>query len=128
MYLLDTNIYIRYISEPHKLPGHLLTVLKDPAKDIFVSAVVPWEIAIKYTKGKLAAGALILPNHERFLSDLGMTELEVTGKHGVHAGQLPPIHQDPFDRMIIAQAQLEALTILTLDKVFSAYGVSVINQ
>ena len=128
MYLLDTNVYIRYLTEFQKLPERLQMLLDSPDSQLFVSAVVPWEISIKHAKGKLPVGATLLPNYETSLLDLNMRELSVTGKHAIHAGQLPPHHQDPFDRLIIAQGMLESLTILSLDSFFKPYGVAVITR
>lgn len=128
MYLLDTNVYIRHLTEAHKLPERLQTLLNSPDSQLFVSAVVPWEISIKYAKGHLPAGATLLPSYEASLLELNITELSITGKHAMHAGQLPPLHRDPFDRLIIAQAKLESLTILTLDSFFEPYGVAVITR
>lgn len=127
MYLLDTNIYFNCLAEPENVPPKIQTLLQETSGRVYVSAVVPWEIAIKYAKGKLPKGGNLLANYDVHVAKLNLIELAITGRHGAHAGQLPPIHQDPFDRLIIAQAQLEALTILTLDSVFEAYGVSVIN-
>ena len=114
--------------EPQSLSVKLRTLLGNTQNDLFVSAVVPWEIAIKHAKGKLPKGESLLASYEPSLVKLGMRELAITGKHAIHAGQLPPYHQDPFDRLIIAQGLLESLTILTLDSFFEPYGVAVITQ
>ena len=127
MYLLDTSVYFRYLAEPQSLSLKLRTLLGDTQNELFVSAVVPWEIAIKHARGKLPKGESLLAGYEQSLIKLGMRELAITGKHAIRAGQLPPHHQDPFDRLIIAQAQLEALTILSLDSFFQSYGVAVIT-
>ena len=128
MYLLDTNVYIRYLTKSQKLPSRLRAIINAPSNTCFVSAVVPWEMTIKNALGKLPEATLLIVNYEESLIKLGMRELPIAGKYGIRAGQLQGIHRDPFDRMIIAQAQTEALTILTLDSVFEAYGVSVINK
>ncbi|CAN5902164.1 type II toxin-antitoxin system VapC family toxin [soil metagenome] len=128
MYLLNTNVFFKYLVEPQSLPGNIQIILNDPRNAIFVSAVVPWELAIKHAKGKLPKGEVSLASYEQILLKLNMKELAVTGKHAIHAGRLPPIHQDPFDRLIIAQGLLESLTILSLDSFFQPYGVAVITR
>lgn len=128
MYLLDTNVFFKYLVEPQTLPNNLQNILKDPHNTIFVSAVVPWEIAIKHAKGKLPKGEVLLANYEQLLLKLNMKELAITGKHAIHAGGLPPLHQDPFDRLMIAQGMLESLTILSLDSFFQPYGVPVVTR
>ena len=127
MYLLDTNVYIRYLTKSQKLPPRLRAVINEPGNTCLVSAVVPWEMTIKNVLGKLPEATPLIANYEESLVKLEMRELPIIGKYGIRAGQLQRIHGDPFDRMVIAQAQLEALTILTLDSVFEAYDVSVIN-
>ena len=128
MYLLDTSVFFKYLAEPHNLPANIQTILLNPQNTLFVSAVAPWEIAIKHAKGKLPKGEVLLASYEQTLPKLGITELAITGKHAIHAGQLPSLHQDLFDRLIIAQGLLESLTILTLDSFFEPYGVAVITR
>lgn len=127
MYLIDTNVYIIYVTQARPLPKKLERLLRQAQVPLFMSAVVPWEISIKHAIGKLPAGATLLPSYEQTLHNLGIQEVPVTGKHAIQAGQLPPIHSDPFDRMMIAQAQLESLMILTLDSLFNRYSVSVLT-
>ena len=95
-------------------------ILRDPEQQVAVSAVSPWELEIKRATGRLKAPGDLL---ER-LRDLGFVPLAITLEHGVAAGQLPLHHRDPFDRMLIAQAQLEGLTIVTSDPHFEPYAVA----
>jgi PIN domain nuclease of toxin-antitoxin system len=95
-------------------------VLRSPEQDVVVSAVSPWEIEIKRATGKLDAPR-DLPTR---LHELGFAPLSITVEHGVAAGRLPLHHRDPFDRMLIAQAQLEGLTIVTRDPRFGPYAVA----
>jgi PIN domain nuclease of toxin-antitoxin system len=89
---------------------------------IFVSAVSAWEIELKRTRGLLRA-----PNNlEATLRARDLRPLSLTVAHAVAAGRLPLYHRDPFDRMLVAQASLESLTLLTVDKQQAAYGVPVI--
>jgi len=101
-------------------------ILQDPDNQLFLSAASSWEIAIKYALGKLP---LPLPPMEYVLSRMetsGTTPLPVQHSHALHVGSLPHHHADPFDRLLIAQAQLENLEILTVDRQFEAYEVVVL--
>jgi PIN domain nuclease of toxin-antitoxin system len=98
-------------------------LLRDPENELFLSAASSWEIAIKYALGKLP---LPLPPVDYVLSRMqtsGTSPLPIQHSHALHAGSLPRHHSDPFDRLLIAQAQLENLKILTADRQFEAYEV-----
>jgi PIN domain nuclease of toxin-antitoxin system len=100
--------------------------LQDPENQLSLSAASSWEIAIKYALGKLP---LPLPPAEYVLSRMetsGTTPLPVEHSHALHVGSLPHHHADPFDRLLIAQAQLEKLEILTADRQFEAYEVDLL--
>lgn len=101
-------------------------MLQDPDNQLFLSAASSWEIAIKYALGKLP---LPLPPAEYVLSRMqtsGTTALPIQHSHALHAGSLPHHHADPFDRLLIAQAQLESLELLTADPQLEAYEVSLL--
>jgi PIN domain nuclease of toxin-antitoxin system len=93
----------------------------DTELDVFVSAATLWEVSIKTSLGKL--GPVDLP--ERILAS-GLRELPITAMHAIAAGRLPGIHRDPFDRMLIAQAKMEGLTLLTRDEQIAKYDVSLL--
>ena len=102
-------------------------LLQDPENQLFLSAASSWEIAIKYALGKLP---LPLPPMEYVLSRMatsGTSPLPVQHNHALQAGSLPFHHADPFDRLLIAQAQLEDLHILTADSQFASYEVDLIR-
>ncbi len=102
-------------------------LLQDPENQLFLSAASSWEIAIKYALGKLP---LPLPPMEYVLSRMetsGTSPMPVQHSHALHAGSLPRHHADPFDRLLIAQAQLENLKILTADGQFEAYEVGLLR-
>jgi PIN domain nuclease of toxin-antitoxin system len=102
------------------------TLLQDPENQLFLSAASSWEIAIKYALGKLP---LPLPPVEYVLSRMetsGTSPLPVQHSHALYAGSLPRHHADPFDRLLIAQAQLENLGILTADRQFEGYEVELL--
>jgi PIN domain nuclease of toxin-antitoxin system len=124
--LLDTQSWLWLQSAPGRLDKRTLARLRDPAVELLLSAVSSWEIAIKYALGKLplpAPPAEYVPDRMR---RNGVHALEVTHSHALHVAQLPAHHRDPFDRLLIAQAQLDGLTIVTSDKVFDQYEVPVL--
>ena len=97
----------------------LSDILMDRANDIFVSVVTAWEMAIKRSAGKLQTP----DDLPRALEELGFTQLLVNFDHVRRVGTLPLIHRDPFDRMLIAQAQIEELTLVTMDANIQRYDV-----
>jgi len=108
------------MEEDPTLDDRAREAIEDSASFIAISAAVAWEIAIKQASGRLRApkdvGAGILEE--------GFEPLAITIEHALHAGALPPHHHDPFDRMLVAQAQLEGLTIVTRDPNISLYSVA----
>ena len=108
------------------VPGRLRPAareqVEDRANEVFVSAVCVWEAAIKRGLGKLEVRGDLLGE----IDEAGFIPLAVTFDHGLAAGALPHHHADPFDRMLIAQAQLEGLTIVTRDRRFTAYDVALL--
>ena len=119
--LLDTNALLWWLAG-EGLSDSAYQAMADPANFVAVSAVSAWEISIKKALGKLAAP----DDLEHQLQVGGFTPLPVTIAHGIAAGQLPRHHDDPFDRMIIAQGAAEGLTIVTRDKRFSQYNVALL--
>lgn len=116
--LVDTHVLIWWASS-EKISDDAGQAISDPGSDVLISAATIWEAEIKIALGKLTvAGDLV----ER-AQDNGFLELPISFSHAVAAGRLPPHHQDPIDRMLIAQAQLEGLTIATRDPAFEAYDV-----
>lgn len=114
-------------AESSRLSRQTRALLEDPENEIFLSAASSWEIAIKHALGKLP---LPLPPMEYVLSRMetsGTAPLPVQHSHALHAGSLPHHHADPFDRLLIAQAQLEKLRILTADRQFEAYDVDLLS-
>ena len=118
--LLDSNALFWYVSEPENLSAETFATIDDPDSEVYFSAVNLWELAIKRAKGKLEfedAEMLDAVGEQNFV------ELPVTSRYGLVAAALPPYHSDPFDRMLIAQARLEGLTLVTSDRQFSHYRV-----
>jgi PIN domain nuclease of toxin-antitoxin system len=119
--LLDTNALLWWLAD-EGLTVQARDAIADPENLVVVSAVSAWEISIKQALGKLAAP----DDLEYQVQAGGFVPLPITIAHGVAAGQLVRHHDDPFDRMLIAQALGEGLTIVTRDKHFSDYNVSLI--
>ena len=117
--LLDTHALLWSLTEPRKLSGGTRAALADARNDIFVSAVSGWEIAIKRALGKLEAP----DDLEAGVRQQGFLPLDLTFRHAEQAGALPPHHGDPFDRMLVAQAQVEGLVVVTRDARIPLYGI-----
>lgn len=118
--LLDTHVILWWLADSCELSGEVKDLL-DTEPSVHISAVSAWEIAIKQSLGKLD-GPEDLAERVR---DSQFTPLPVTAGHGVRAGRLPAHHRDPFDRILVAQAQTEGMTILTRDKWIPQYDVPV---
>lgn len=112
--LLDTHILLWLISDDPSLPAPLRTSLEQ--RDLTVSAASVWELSIKHQLGKLPSAAPFLADVEGAVASLGADLLPMTHRHALRAGELDWAHRDPFDRMLVAQAQVEALRLVTLDE------------
>jgi PIN domain nuclease of toxin-antitoxin system len=121
--LVDTHVFIWCDQRPRAVTPTLLATLQDTRNDVFVSAASVWEIAIKRARGKLEFAMPIVETVEK----LGFEVLPVTGAHAEHAGGLPRYHNDPFDRLIVAQAALEGLVLGTYDRILGSYGVPILG-
>lgn len=120
--LLDTHVALWAIAGDATLGAEFLDRLRhDP--DIFLSPVSLWEITIKQTAGKLAGP----PDLAERVRDMGFRELAVTHTHAIAAGRLPPHHRDPFDRMLVAQAAVEGLTLASRDMSIALYDVDILK-
>jgi PIN domain nuclease of toxin-antitoxin system len=119
--LLDTHVLLWWLTDDPTLTEEIKATL-DHERDVFISSATFWEVSIKQAIGKLAAPAE-LPERIR---DSGFGQLPISFEHAVQAGRLPLIHRDPFDRMLIAQAQCEDLTVMTRDPNFGKYEVAVL--
>nr|WP_294507953.1 type II toxin-antitoxin system VapC family toxin [uncultured Rhodopila sp.] len=122
--LLDTHILIWAISQPSRLDQRTQAAVASPANQVFVSAASAWEIAIKHALGRLT---FPVDRFEEILQRMGFDALPIGLGHAVAAGRLPRHHDDPFDRMLIAQAQSEGLTLVSTDRAMMRYEVSVLG-
>lgn len=121
--LLDTNVVLwLLLGDRSRVPDRVRTVLADEDHELFVSAVSVWEIAIKRSLGKLEIDA----RWSTVLRELDFTQLPATAEHAVQVEHLPWHHRDPFDRFLVAQAQVEQCTLVTADGRLSAYDVPIL--
>jgi PIN domain nuclease of toxin-antitoxin system len=121
--LLDTQVLLWWLDDNPVLSDKARKPISDGGNLIFVSAAVVWEIRIKQSLGKLD----IPPNFRQVLEQQPFEFLAITIEHAYAVGELPAIHRDPFDRMLIAQAKTEGFTILTRDPLFKEYMVALIQ-
>ncbi len=117
-YLLDTHILLWWLTDHPRLGGETRAVLENPAHMIHVSAASAWEISIKRALGRITIEDEVF---SAGLSENGFHPLAIAMRHALAAGALPPHHRDPFDRMLIAQANVEELTLVTGDRTLTAY-------
>jgi PIN domain nuclease of toxin-antitoxin system len=120
--LLDTHILLWALSDDRRLAKSTRELLVSPANEIFVSAASLWEIGIKASLGRID---IEVDNLEAAIADARFEPLPINFSHAAVAGKLPVIHRDPFDRMLIAQAGIEGLRIVTHDRIFERYSPNV---
>lgn len=125
--LLDTHAFIWYLQDEPRLRRPTRELVDDPLNDVFVSAVAAWEIAIKAKLGKLEVPPNVAGWLPTQLTLNRFKQLPITVSHAAAVEGLPLHHRDPFDRLLIAQARAEQLTIVTTDAWFEAYDVRVIR-
>ena len=121
--LLDTHALVWALAAPARLPARVVESLRDPRTDVHVSAVSTWEIVIKAALGKIDAE---LESIVRAAREADFEELPISIAHTQRVSALPPHHRDPFDRLLIAQALEERLTVVTHDRVLGAYQVPIL--
>src|SRR5262245_9161799 len=124
--LLDTQVWIWMRQAPKRLSGKARRILTNERSELVLSAATPWEIAIKASLGRLKLPCSV----EEFVSTRAattrVTPLPITQVHVVHSAELPLHHRDPFDRVLVAQARLEGIPLMSNDQVFKAYDVEVV--
>ncbi len=124
--LLDTHVVVWAVAEPGVLSAAARESILG-AERICVSVVSPWELTIKAALGKIVLHRPVEEICGEFVREFGADVLPVALPHVLEVGRLDPHHGDPFDRLILAQARLEGLTIVTRDHIFAAYGGPVIR-
>ncbi|MFN7028463.1 MAG: type II toxin-antitoxin system VapC family toxin [Sphingopyxis sp.] len=121
--LLDTHTLIWAANEPEKLPNAVRSAIEDPDNHIWISAVSAFEIAIKFRIGKLAGADELAKRFADVIAGFGFNELPISVAHASLAGLLPFDHRDPFDRILIAQSQIEQYALVSNEKPFDQLGV-----
>ena len=121
--MLDTHALLWWYSDDPALPKSCRKLIAQPDNSIFVSAVSAWEIATRFRLGKLSSASDLVQDFGGYLEREKFLSLSVSYDHGVRAGMLAGPHQDPFDRMLIAQAEIEKLFIVSNERIFDQYGV-----
>ena len=121
--LLDTHVLLWWLGDDPSLSPEARAAVASPGNLVYASAATAWEISIKRALGKLEAP----DDLDAALAHCGFQALPITVSHATAAGQLPPHHSDPFDRMLVAQANLEHLTLVTRDPQIPRYGVKVLQ-
>lgn len=121
--LLDTHIVLWAATGDERLGKTVLSALADPDNERIVSHASLWEIAIKRSVGKLIVSEADI---DQALADMATDELPIARRHILATAALPPHHRDPFDRLLIVQAQCEGLTLVTADRQFKAYAIPIL--
>jgi PIN domain nuclease of toxin-antitoxin system len=125
-YLLDTGVWIWSVGEPSRISRKAREVMADLSQAVFLSAVTSWEVAIKAASGKLRLPEppdLYVP---RRIAAQGLRPLAVSHAHALAVFGLPAHHRDPFDRLLIAQAKVEDMTLISADRIFDRYPVQLL--
>lgn len=117
--LLDTHALIWAASDPDRLSDRAASAIVDPRNDVYASSVSGWEVALKRARGRLRFPDV----DETMLAALRLMELPVSLRHTSELAALPDHHRDPFDRMLVAQARTEGLTIVSRDRLLGRYDV-----
>lgn len=117
--LLDTHVLLWAVDTPERLDDRARDAIRDPRNRVVASSASAWEISIKTALGKLRFDGDLTA----VLNAVGFDPLAIDVEHALAAGALPPVHRDPFDRMLVAQARAEGLTVVTRDDVFDGYDV-----
>ena len=121
--LLDTHAFLWWLADSRKLKHDARSAIAEGSALVHVSAATIWEIAIKTRLGKVDPGTKQL---DQEIAANRFSELRISARHALGAGNLPLHHDDPFHRLLIAQAQLEDLTIVTHDRAFAAYKIDIL--
>ena len=121
--LLDTHALLWWFSDDPALPKSCRKAIAHPGNNVFISAASAWEISTKFRLGKLPTASDLVRDFQGYVSREGFYDLHISSEHCIHAGQLPGPLKDPFDRMLIAQAQGEGMSLVSNEKIFERYGV-----
>lgn len=124
--LLDTNVFLWAAGIERRLSESAKTLLDDPDQEIFFSAASTWEIALKWSKGRITLPASPTEVVNRIITAAGLSQLSVSIKDACAVADLPGHHKDPFDRLLVAQARTNKLKLMTANPILERYDVDVI--
>lgn len=119
--LLDTHVFLWALAEPKKLSTKARNAITKLENSVYVSPMTAYELSYKHHQGKLPSGAAIVASFGRQVAHLYASELAISAPHTLAAGQLDWEHKDPFDRILVAQAMVEGLTLVTADQELHAF-------
>src|SRR5688572_23254435 len=122
-YLVDTHVLIWWLLNDKRLSKTARALLADPHHRIFVSSASAWEIATKYRLGKLDGVDVLVRDIDGWVTRAGFVELPITIQHAQRAGGWVQKHRDPFDRMLAAQSELDAVPLISSDAAFRTFGI-----
>lgn len=125
--LVDTQCWLWMLSAPERFSDDSRKLVEAIENELYLSAASAWEIAIKYQLGKLQLPSRPAELIPELMSKTTVVALPIRHSHGLRVAELPPHHSDPFDRLLVAQAQLEGLPLLTADPQFEPYDVDVLR-
>ncbi|MEM7697525.1 MAG: type II toxin-antitoxin system VapC family toxin [Verrucomicrobiota bacterium] len=122
--LVDSHIAVWWLSDPQKLRSSARSAIADPQHQVYLSAASVWELSIKIAKGKLSMPLEFV----EILEADGFLLLPITTQHALATSELPPHHNDPFDRMLVAQARVDGMMLATSDDAIFDYDVSLLRS
>ena len=125
--LLDSHVFLWWLEDSALLSARMRSAIAEPRDSISVSAATIWELALKISIGRLKIKAPDAERIDEYIGACGFTELPVRAAHAAAAARLPRHHNDPFDRLLVAQAQIEGMTLVSADKLIARYQVNVLG-
>lgn len=121
--LLDTHAFLWAVMQPESLSSKVRRLLENPATEVIVSSASAWEIATKFRLGKLPGAKALIVDFDDVVRRLGANVMAITHTHALRAGSYRKIHRDPFDRILVAQAEIEGLPLVSKDRALRRFGV-----
>jgi PIN domain nuclease of toxin-antitoxin system len=125
--LCDTHIYFWWVTADARLPRLHRDVLEDRSNEVFVSAVVAWELATKHRLGKWHSAGVVLDQMNKTIAERELLALSISLRHAEAAGRFASAHRDPFDRLLAAQAEIEGIVLASIDAVFEQFNVQILR-
>lgn len=125
--LLDPHVFLWWLEDSPRLPARMRAAIAEPSEIIYVSAATIWELSLKVSIGRLRIKDLNADRLDDYIGACGFAELPIGAAHAAAAARLPPHHNDPFDRLLIAQALFEGATLVTADKMMAHYQVTLLG-